>query len=228
MAEESARGLPRASSRRACRRPREALRRERQGERSPCARRTRSPRPAPGGRASPSANSPASGMPLSRMRAQVTVDVVASCCAARRPGPSSAQYAAALPCVGHADAARVDEPRCPPHLAVELHVRVAEHDRALRHAGEHRSDARRGRERRHDLLVVARRGVAEEHVTEPVDLGRGERRQGRHPVEAVLVEHSGSPVRARRPDVVGIDARAFRRRVAAAPRRARARRCRGS
>ena len=53
------------------------------------------------------------------------------------------------------------------------------------------------------------RGVAWQKSTSPRPSisTDGERREAAHPVEARLIEHAGRPVRARRPDVVRVDAR---------------------
>ena len=136
---------------------------------------------APGGRASPSANSPGIGDAARPHAGAERLDVVGGAAqldlrAEQRPVRGRRVG------VRHADAAGVDEAGSR-RAQVELDVRVPEDDRALRHAGEHRRDALLGRERRDDVLVAARRGVAEEHVAEPVDLDRRERRQRAHPLE---------------------------------------------
>src|SRR5437588_10074447 len=70
--------------------------------------------------------------------------------------------------VGHADAARVHDAHAI-NGAIELHMRVPTDHDTLPDAGQHIAQALLWRRRSHHLLVAARRAVAEEHFTQPIN-----------------------------------------------------------
>ena len=76
-------------------------------------------------------------------------------------GPNIAQRAPREVLVRQADAAGVDQPLAE-HVPIELNVRVPAHDGAWAHVAQDLAQAILGAQACDDLLVAARRAVAEE------------------------------------------------------------------
>ena len=96
--------------------------------------------------------------------------------------------------VRHADAARIDD--LPPvGLPHELHVRVPAHDgRNLgRYVGQHLGPALQAGVNEDDLLVVARRPVAEQDWPKPVEIARDRVRQPGQPADVIRAELACRP-----------------------------------
>ncbi len=92
----------------------------------------------------------------------------------------------------HPDAAGVHDARRA-DLSIELHVRVPAHDQRRVHAGKDRQQPLLRRQPRENLEVVARCGMADEHVPQPLNLDPQRQRPARKQLLILATELRGGP-----------------------------------